>query len=318
MSRQNSFEISSLEVTVENNQVNIDPIGNGTKPFDDVKVMLIHGPKGTGIASIEKTSSVGLVDTYTITYEDGRTDTFTVTNGSSDGEWLYTGTCDTARSTTAKTVTLTDSTHTPANGELYLITFTNGNSAKSMTLAVNGGTAKPVKYANSTSSMYGGLYVYGKGYLMLQYDSTNNCYVVVASSCPAQAISVNCAYKRPQVDSSQEFQYHGTTPLKWEINENVCKILQSNWSATRDENGYYTYNLTSNLSYLLSTIPTITGSVGDDLGATPPTEAQMKAYDCIVQPNGYVEHLNYTSFKLYAKEKPESDFYIRIMGYYAS
>lgn len=34
-----------------------------------------------GILSIEKTSTVGYVDTYTITYTDGSTDTFDVTNG---------------------------------------------------------------------------------------------------------------------------------------------------------------------------------------------------------------------------------------------
>ena len=34
-----------------------------------------------GIASIDPTSTVGLVDTYTITYADGNTGTFTVTNG---------------------------------------------------------------------------------------------------------------------------------------------------------------------------------------------------------------------------------------------
>lgn len=38
-----------------------------------------------GISSIEKTSSVGLIDYYTITYTDGTTSTFTVTNGK-DGE----------------------------------------------------------------------------------------------------------------------------------------------------------------------------------------------------------------------------------------
>lgn len=38
-----------------------------------------------GIVSIEKTSTVGLVDTYTITYSDGTTDTFTVTNGQQGG-----------------------------------------------------------------------------------------------------------------------------------------------------------------------------------------------------------------------------------------
>lgn len=37
--------------------------------------------RGVGIASIVKTSTEGLVDTYTITYTDGRTQTYEVTNG---------------------------------------------------------------------------------------------------------------------------------------------------------------------------------------------------------------------------------------------
>lgn len=46
------------------------------------------GEDGVGIESIEKTDTVGLVDTYTITYTDGNTSTFTVTNGriGADGE----------------------------------------------------------------------------------------------------------------------------------------------------------------------------------------------------------------------------------------
>lgn len=39
------------------------------------------GPTGNGIASIDKTGTSGLVDTYTVTYTDGNSDTFTVTNG---------------------------------------------------------------------------------------------------------------------------------------------------------------------------------------------------------------------------------------------
>lgn len=39
------------------------------------------GDTGNGIASITKTGTQGLVDTYTITYTDGTTTTFTVTNG---------------------------------------------------------------------------------------------------------------------------------------------------------------------------------------------------------------------------------------------
>ena len=38
-------------------------------------------PRGKGISSIAKTSTSGLVDTYTITYSDGNTTTFQVTNG---------------------------------------------------------------------------------------------------------------------------------------------------------------------------------------------------------------------------------------------
>ena len=43
------------------------------------------GATGNGIASIAKTSTSGLVDTYTITYTDNTTTTFTVTNGA-DGQ----------------------------------------------------------------------------------------------------------------------------------------------------------------------------------------------------------------------------------------
>lgn len=39
------------------------------------------GEDGRGIVSIEKTATAGLVDTYTITYTDGTTSTFDVTNG---------------------------------------------------------------------------------------------------------------------------------------------------------------------------------------------------------------------------------------------
>lgn len=40
-----------------------------------------QGQTGNGISSIEKTNSEGLIDTYTITFTNGNTTTFTVTNG---------------------------------------------------------------------------------------------------------------------------------------------------------------------------------------------------------------------------------------------
>ena len=67
----------------------------GTDTWQSLGVL--KGDTGVGISSIQKTSTAGLVDTYTITYTDGNTDTFTVTNGAdgadgADGNHIYRGT----------------------------------------------------------------------------------------------------------------------------------------------------------------------------------------------------------------------------------
>ena len=54
--------------------------------------------KGRGIVSITKTATSGLVDTYTITYNDGNTETFDVTNGQ-DGTTWYDGTAISGKQT---------------------------------------------------------------------------------------------------------------------------------------------------------------------------------------------------------------------------
>lgn len=54
--------------------------GTGQHSFD-----VMNGDTGTGIVSIQKTGTAGLVDTYTITLSNGQTATFTVTNGQ-DGQ----------------------------------------------------------------------------------------------------------------------------------------------------------------------------------------------------------------------------------------
>ncbi len=60
-------------------------IQNGYWYIDGVSTLQeaqgVKGDTGNGISSIIKTSTEGLVDTYTITYTDGSTSTFTVTNG---------------------------------------------------------------------------------------------------------------------------------------------------------------------------------------------------------------------------------------------
>lgn len=52
---------------------------------ETVKVMLLKGEAGASIKSIDKTSSDGLIDTYTVKMTDGAESSFCVTNGR-DGE----------------------------------------------------------------------------------------------------------------------------------------------------------------------------------------------------------------------------------------
>ncbi len=49
----------------------------------------LPGESGVGIESLEKTSTKGNIDTYTITFTDGTTQTFNVTNGSCSGAHKY-------------------------------------------------------------------------------------------------------------------------------------------------------------------------------------------------------------------------------------
>lgn len=62
---------------------------------------VVKGATGNGIASIEKTSTSGLVDTYTITYTDGNITTFDITNGEDgeDGNRWFRGTAISGKAT---------------------------------------------------------------------------------------------------------------------------------------------------------------------------------------------------------------------------
>ena len=85
-----------------------------------------------GISSIAKTGSAGLVDTYTITYTDGSTSTFTVTNGQ-DG-----------------TVPITTYSETLTAGSTS-VTFTNVSTTANSIIDV--GTSVPdLEYISITNS----------------------------------------------------------------------------------------------------------------------------------------------------------------------
>jgi hypothetical protein len=97
------------------------------KQISDVKVMLKTGQNGVGIRSIALTDTTGLVDTYTITFDDNRVTTFTVTNGSS--------------------IQSIEKTGTSGNIDTYTITQTNGNTT---TFNVTNGFPSTYDSANVT------------------------------------------------------------------------------------------------------------------------------------------------------------------------
>ena len=88
------------------------------------------GATGNGIVSTEKTGTTGNVDTYTITYDNGNTDTFIVTNGNGIDSVEKTGTSG-----------VTDT---------YTITFDNGDTE---TFTLKNGTSISTIEKTSTSGL---------------------------------------------------------------------------------------------------------------------------------------------------------------------
>lgn len=86
------------------------------------------GADGNGIVSIVKTATVGLVDTYTITYDDGTTTTYDVTNGQNGSKW-YKGTAisGTGTSITGFPGVINDFYLNSSTGYVYTCTKTGGS-----------------------------------------------------------------------------------------------------------------------------------------------------------------------------------------------
>lgn len=123
----------------------------------------LQGSDGRGIVSIAKTSTSGLVDTYTITYDSGSPSTFTVTNGAdgangADGSVWYKGTAITGTGTgiTGFPGKVNDFYLNSSTGIVYTCTATGTVSTATwdyvMTLTGGGGSSVTViDNLNSTS-----------------------------------------------------------------------------------------------------------------------------------------------------------------------
>ena len=96
--------------------------------------IFVAGEDGRGIASIVKTSTSGLVDTYTIYYSDNTTSTFNVTNGAA-GQQGADGVGITSIEKTATAGLVDTYTITMSNGTTTTFDVTNGRDGYDMGLA---------------------------------------------------------------------------------------------------------------------------------------------------------------------------------------
>ena len=91
-------------------------------PKGDTGATGATGATGNGISSITKTGTSGLIDTYTVLYTNGTTDTFTVTNGADGAE--------------GNGIASIEKTSTVGLVDTYTVTYTDGDT---MTYTVTNG-----------------------------------------------------------------------------------------------------------------------------------------------------------------------------------
>lgn len=107
---------------------------------DNTRLYMVKGEAGATISTITKTGTTGLVDTYTITLDDGRTQTFTVTNGKSISSITKT---DTTGLVDTYTITFNDNTtetFTVTNGYSPTANVTKSNGVATITITDENGT----------------------------------------------------------------------------------------------------------------------------------------------------------------------------------
>ena len=145
-----SYPVQTM-LTTPNNYIGIYTGTSSTAPTNSAQYTWYlwkgqQGNTGNGITSITKTASVADVDTYTITFSNGTTQTFNVTNGSNIASIsktatqglvdVYTvlltdGTTTTFEVTNAKSIAsiaLTAGNHAAGTNDTYTITFNNGDT----------------------------------------------------------------------------------------------------------------------------------------------------------------------------------------------
>ena len=128
------------------------------------------GEDGVGISSITKVSTQGLVDTYAITYTDGTSTTFQVTNGAKgeQGEQGTPGAPGAAGADGVSVSSIVQTTTSTTSGGINIITVTLSNGATSTFEIRNGAKGDPAEQLIVYMTESGGTYSLNKEVLDIE------------------------------------------------------------------------------------------------------------------------------------------------------
>lgn len=193
---------------------------------------------GKGISGIEKTATTGLVDTHTITFNDSTTSTFTVTNGNG-----------------IASVTQTGGSHIAGQYDTYTITYTDGTT--------------------STFQVYNGANGEGSGDMEKRiYDTNDDGVVDNAEQLEGHGASYFATASDLATHEADTSHITAAERTLWNSYGNklyslpkfTASLLSSGWT---DQSGYYTQtvNVTGMTAEITPAISLVTaaGAKDDDL-----------------------------------------------------
>lgn len=232
-----------------------------------------RGETGNGIASVTKTSTAVLVDTYTITFTDGTTTTFNVQNGRGIATVEKTGSSGLAD---AYTITFTDGTT-----QNYVVN--NGNGIASVTQTGGSHIAGQydtytITYTDGTTStfqVYNGANGEGSGDMEKRIYDTNDDGVVDnaeqlegygASHFATAADLATHEADTSHITAAERTLWNSYGNKLYSLPKFTASLLSSGWT---DQSGYYTQtvNVTGMTAEITPAISLVTaaGAKDDDL-----------------------------------------------------
>lgn len=205
----------------------------------------IQGETGNGIASVTKTSSSGLTDTYTILFTNGTSTTFDVENGKGISTIAKTSTSGLVDTYTITFNDSTTQTFTVANGNgIYSITQTGGShiagQLDTYTITFTDGTT-------TTFQVYNGANGEGAGDMEKRIYDTDNDGVVDNSEqleghgasyfATASDLTAHAASTAAHVSASDRTKWDGYESKLYSLPKFTASLPSNGWT---DQTGYYT------------------------------------------------------------------------------